>query len=506
LVAEPAVSSLVNAPSQPGLFGQLLAIATGAAPTANAPLYDQIELTIVETELNGIESTAVPELAGLPVPLPIAISLPQAPPTPPTSAETQSRAEQLELRLPALPRVVPETPLLQPEIPAAPVAAAGARTLAIGTEATLPAAAILTATRVLATNVPPASTTIARNALVPPPAPIVSDLLPRAPATPPPPRDPAPPPEAPQSAPPVPQSLVGDRPSNASDKFAAIISTANRLAAHRTAASGQEFAQAVAAASAPSPPGAAVPGPATAGRFEGSTLESVGEGANVSPLRGEPAVILPSASGTRVVAEGTVGVFSSGGPTERSIPAPTVERDLTETPRRLETTAGPAWTMAPGVSGPPDSTRPGMIQTAVSPTASPAAQLADGVVAHVRTPDADGKVEFHLRLDPPELGRVRVHLVSSGEELSGHVVVADDAVRRLIESQLPELRQRLEAAGLAVQHFDVSADSDRGGRRGRDDEFSFDAPPQARTPIVPSWRARQTIEAGSTAGRLDVVV
>ena len=42
-------------------------------------------------------------------------------------------------------------------------------------------------------------------------------------------------------------------------------------------------------------------------------------------------------------------------------------------------------------------------------------------------------------------------------------VVSDDAIKRLIESQLPELRQRLEAAGVNVPNFDVSTDG--GGKR-----------------------------------------
>jgi hypothetical protein len=110
-----------------------------------------------------------------------------------------------------------------------------------------------------------------------------------------------------------------------------------------------------------------------------------------------------------------------------------------------------------------------------------------------------------MRLDPPDLGPVRVNLVSDGSELRGHVVVADDAVRRMIESQLPELRQRLEAAGVNVQRFDVTADPNAGGNRNP----YRDAPP---VPFEPGLTPRPAaapippVRTRPAAGGLDVTV
>lgn len=89
-------------------------------------------------------------------------------------------------------------------------------------------------------------------------------------------------------------------------------------------------------------------------------------------------------------------------------------------------------------------------------------QLAEGFVTHTRTHGTLERTEFQLQLEPQNLGRVRVHLIATGDEVRGQLFVADESVRRLIESQLPELRQRLESMGVAIQRFDVSTGSHSG--------------------------------------------
>ena len=81
-----------------------------------------------------------------------------------------------------------------------------------------------------------------------------------------------------------------------------------------------------------------------------------------------------------------------------------------------------------------------------------------------------------------------------------------EAVRGLIESQLPELRQRLEAAGVSVQQFDVSTDPNTGGNRNpyREaalQEFFPRAPISTGAPTVPRARIGRP-----DPGSLDVTV
>ena len=78
------------------------------------------------------------------------------------------------------------------------------------------------------------------------------------------------------------------------------------------------------------------------------------------------------------------------------------------------------------------------------------------------------------------------------------------AVRGLIESQLPELRQRLEAAGVNVQRFDVSTDPGAGGRnpyRDAPPEYFPRAPLATGTPAAPRARIGRP-----DSGSLDVTV
>jgi flagellar hook-length control protein FliK len=127
-------------------------------------------------------------------------------------------------------------------------------------------------------------------------------------------------------------------------------------------------------------------------------------------------------------------------------------------------------------------------------------------VSHAQVIQKSGGVEFQMRLDPPDLGRVQVQIVSRGDEVHGQVLVASEAVRQVMESQLPELRQRLEAAGVNVQQFTVATDPSGGGSRNpyRDAPAS-DTAAAAGTTTAPSTAVRSNARAGPAAGSLDVM-
>ncbi|HEY1186494.1 MAG TPA: flagellar hook-length control protein FliK, partial [Gemmata sp.] len=139
-------------------------------------------------------------------------------------------------------------------------------------------------------------------------------------------------------------------------------------------------------------------------------------------------------------------------------------------------------------------------------TPDPVAQVADGIITHAHVATREGATEFRMRLDPPELGPVRIRLTSDGDAINGQVVVSSDAVRRMIESQLPELRQRLEAAGVTVQNFDVATDTSSGAGSdtsnnwgGYRSEFPADPVRPAAAPITARTRAARA------AGAIDVM-
>jgi len=137
-------------------------------------------------------------------------------------------------------------------------------------------------------------------------------------------------------------------------------------------------------------------------------------------------------------------------------------------------------------------------------------QIAQSVVSQVRVLNKDETVEYSIRLDPPDLGRVQIRLVSTGDNLSAHVTVATDAVRQMMESQLPELRQRLEQAGVNATQIDVNTQTagQQAGSGDRDSrwqdarqEYPFFRPPDLPPVLTRSWVA---VGSAGSGRRLDV--
>jgi flagellar hook-length control protein FliK len=67
-----------------------------------------------------------------------------------------------------------------------------------------------------------------------------------------------------------------------------------------------------------------------------------------------------------------------------------------------------------------------------------------------------GKAEFEFRVSPPDLGLIRIRLMAASSGVTADLRVSSAAVQHLVENKLPELRERLVAAGVAVQGFNVS--------------------------------------------------
>ena len=247
----------------------------------------------------------------------------------------------------------------------------------------------------------------------------------------------------------VPSAQLGDRPTTTGERFAALASAGAQLAASGPPAS-VAFANTLAQVAA---------APALAGTAPSGTI---------LPLTNIDSAVAPP---PLQAADDAAGVAPTG--TAPLPPLPTLDRGAPAAPAAVP--------------------------------ATPAAQVAEAVVVHSHVLERDGVVEFRMRLDPPDLGRVQIRLITRGDEVYGQVLVADDAVRRLIESQLPELRQRLEAAGVNIQRFDVATDSGTGGNQSAYREFTG----AALAPRVPAGvpaPAPQARVGRFEAGSLDVTV
>jgi len=90
-------------------------------------------------------------------------------------------------------------------------------------------------------------------------------------------------------------------------------------------------------------------------------------------------------------------------------------------------------------------------------------QVANGIVSNAQLVTRGGQSEFQIRLDPPELGPIQIRLTSTADGLSAQIAAANPGTRQMIESQLPDLMQRLQNSGLSLGNFNVSADAGSGG-------------------------------------------
>jgi hypothetical protein len=140
-------------------------------------------------------------------------------------------------------------------------------------------------------------------------------------------------------------------------------------------------------------------------------------------------------------------------------------------------------------------------------------QIVGQIAARAATSTRDGRTDLHIRLEPPELGAVRVHLIASEHAVTARLVVSDEAARQLIESQLHTLRESLASVGVALERFDVA--SDAGGSHGQWDWQQPEPVWASSGLLTPQSRqaGAQDSESGSkvassilTARRIDVVV
>lgn len=66
-----------------------------------------------------------------------------------------------------------------------------------------------------------------------------------------------------------------------------------------------------------------------------------------------------------------------------------------------------------------------------------------------------GRSQTTLRLDPPELGTVRMHLDLRADALSLRIEPQTALAHRLLSEQLDSLRQGLEASGIQLEHVEI---------------------------------------------------
>lgn len=86
-------------------------------------------------------------------------------------------------------------------------------------------------------------------------------------------------------------------------------------------------------------------------------------------------------------------------------------------------------------------------------------------VFHQLPSRASGPQRVTLRLNPEELGEVRLEMIIDKETVRAHLQAQSQQVQEVLEKHLPRLREAFEQQGLKLQELQVSVDSGRDGGR-----------------------------------------
>jgi len=116
----------------------------------------------------------------------------------------------------------------------------------------------------------------------------------------------------------------------------------------------------------------------------------------------------------------------------------------------------PASTLQPG----PDSTDASTRATSVAAPRAAVEQVAERVgLAH-----REGRDEVSFRLEPPELGAVRIQAVLEGQRLTLHIRTEHEAARVALEQSMPQLRESLSQQGIVAGRVTVELGLDTSAR------------------------------------------
>jgi len=147
----------------------------------------------------------------------------------------------------------------------------------------------------------------------------------------------------------------------------------------------------------------------------------------------------------------------------RSEPMTTVNQPVATMPT-LE--ASPATTVQPTPTASPATMAARQVEAVtVKPAATPASTGAtiehiERVVRMVNQQmvhrAADGGGTLRLRLDPPELGRVKLEVTVEQQHVRAQAVVESGQVRQVLMEHLPDLKQQLAQQGMQLERFDVT--------------------------------------------------
>ena len=154
-----------------------------------------------------------------------------------------------------------------------------------------------------------------------------------------------------------------------------------------------------------------------------------------------------------------------------------------------------------GDTAPVDTAATEAVRPGVLASGSPVKQIADAF----RSSAARNGQEIVIRLNPPELGRVRVILRVEGNEVRGILDVENSRTLSQLQREVPNIMSRLADAGIEMKRMDLSLNED-GMRDSTSDsawfsqQYGENGPGHGGWDASRQWRATdETLPGGSDA-------
>ncbi|MBI3911652.1 MAG: flagellar hook-length control protein FliK [Armatimonadetes bacterium] len=204
----------------------------------------------------------------------------------------------------------------------------------------------------------------------------------------------------------------------------------------------------------------------------GAQGDPVPEAALVEPL----AAVLPADLGSRPQADTGSGLAREFEPEGHVLVPPKDPQDSPPAAREVAPRDEPSLTATlAGVAPAETSAVPERVHTGSEP-----ATVVVRWVEQASRRGRDGEREAVLRLDPPTLGEVRARLVDTLDGLRVELRAAREVGWQALHAAAPEMRSRLEAAGIPVRALDVRLDLASSGGHGGHQSLP-DPPPVPRS-------------------------
>ncbi len=127
------------------------------------------------------------------------------------------------------------------------------------------------------------------------------------------------------------------------------------------------------------------------------------------------------------------------------------------------------------------------------------------LVERLRVVGGDGRHELSIRLDPPDLGIVRIQAVMDGHRLALVIHAEGEPARDALAQGLPRLREALAQHGIEVEHSRVflGLDASPGGDSQRGYRL-FEPEPALPRPVRPAARDATPVAPAALMGGVDL--